>query len=67
MSNRLYADARGYLREALQLDECNVGVIAEIAKCLFEEGNEREAIRMAKRGLMLDPENEDCKCILNLK
>ena len=67
MSNRDYADARAYLREALQIDKCNVGVIAKIAKCLIEEDNERDAIRMAKRGLMLDPENQDCKRILNMK
>ena len=55
---------RTYLREALQLDEFDVSVIAEIAKCFFEEGNDREASRMANRGLMLDPENQECKRIL---
>ena len=52
--NDLYADARGYLREALQIDDCNVGVIGDIAFCFYMEGNQGEAIRTAKRGLMLD-------------
>jgi tetratricopeptide (TPR) repeat protein len=61
--NDLYADARGYLREALQIDDCNVGVIADIAHCFYMEGNQGEAIRMAKHGLMLDPRNEQCRRI----
>jgi tetratricopeptide (TPR) repeat protein len=67
MSDNLYAVARHYLRQALQIDEFNVAVVTEIAKCFLAEGNEREAIRMAQRGLMLDPENQDCKRILNIK
>ena len=60
MDNSLHADARSYLREALQLDDCNVGVIGCIALCYRGDGNDREALRMANRGLMLDPQNELC-------
>jgi tetratricopeptide (TPR) repeat protein len=65
MSNDLYADARGYLREALQIDDCNATVIGEIAHCFFMEDNTREAIRMAKHGLMLDPRNRDCQQVVS--
>ena len=63
MRNKLYGDARSYLREALEIDDCNVDVIADISHCFYMDDNEREAIRMAKRGLMLDPQNQDCQLI----
>jgi tetratricopeptide (TPR) repeat protein len=62
--NGLYSDARSYLREAMQLDECNVDVIADMAHCYYMEDNFRESSRMAKQGLMLDPSNEPCKKLL---
>ena len=61
---RLHREARVYLQRALQLDDCRVDVIADIAGCYFLEGKKREALRMAKRGLMLDPNNRDCQRIL---
>jgi tetratricopeptide (TPR) repeat protein len=60
----LYADARTYLREALEIDDCNVDLIGDIAHCYFMEGNKREAFRMAKHGLLLDPHNKVCQDIL---
>jgi tetratricopeptide (TPR) repeat protein len=60
-SNNLYADARSYLREAMQIDDCNVDVIGCMALCYYMEGNLREALRMAKRGLMLDPNDKLCQ------
>lgn len=63
--NELYTDARSYLREALKIDDCNVDVIADIAYCFNWEDNNREALRMAKRGLMLDPGNKLCRDIRN--
>jgi tetratricopeptide (TPR) repeat protein len=62
--NGLYSDARAYLREALEIDDCNVNVIARIAHCLYMEGNRREAFRMAKHGLMLDANNEPCQLVV---
>jgi tetratricopeptide (TPR) repeat protein len=59
----LYADARSYLRQALEIDDCNVDVITDIAFSFLDEGNEREAVRMAKRGLLLDPQNKWCQDI----
>ena len=56
----LYSDARGYLREALQIDDCNVGTIADLAHCYYMEGNTQESLRTAKRGLLLDPNDERC-------
>jgi tetratricopeptide (TPR) repeat protein len=61
MDGDLLADARSYLREALEIDDCNVDVICDIALCFSMEDNEREAVRMAKRGLMLDPDNRFCQ------
>ncbi len=63
MANDLYGDARNYLRQALQIDDFNVDVIGEIAHCFHMEDNQAEAIRMAKRGVMLDPRNEQCRRI----
>jgi tetratricopeptide (TPR) repeat protein len=60
----LYADARSYLREALEIDDCNVDAIADIAHCFYMEHNEREAVRMAKRALLLDPQNKNCQDIV---
>jgi len=62
--NGLYADARGYLRQILQIDDCSVEAIGDLASCYYAEENSREAIRMAKLGLMLDPNNELCRDIL---
>jgi tetratricopeptide (TPR) repeat protein len=53
----LFADARSYHRQALEIDDCNVGVMFDIALCFLNEDNEREAVRMAKRALLLDPQN----------
>jgi tetratricopeptide (TPR) repeat protein len=60
---QLWGDARAYLRDALKIDDCNVLLMQQIAGCFFLEGKKREAIRMAKRGLMLDPRNESCRRI----
>ena len=62
-ANNLYSDARSCLREAMQIDDCNVDVIADMAHCFFMEDNNRESLRMAKHGLMLDPQNELCRDI----
>jgi tetratricopeptide (TPR) repeat protein len=62
-TNNLYADAQSCLREAMQIDDCNVGVIADLAHCCFVEGDFREALQLAKRGLMLDPDNKSCRQI----
>ena len=65
MRNTLYGDARSYLQEALDIDDYNVEVIADIAQCYCMEHNEREAVRMAKRGLLLDPRNKACQEVLH--
>jgi tetratricopeptide (TPR) repeat protein len=65
MRNDLYSNARGYLRKALQIDEQNVDVIVDLAHCFYMEENLREASRMAQMGLMLDPNNESCRRILD--
>ena len=51
IDKRLHREARGYLKKALKLDDCRTDVIADIAACHFLEGNKREAVRMASRGL----------------
>ena len=61
LMNELYADARSYLSQALKIDDCNVQVIGTMAGCYAAEGNGQEAVRLAKRGLMLDPDNVVCK------
>ena len=53
----LYADARSYLRQALEIDDCNAQVMADMAFYYLLEGNKRDALRMLKQGLLLDPEN----------
>ena len=40
MANRLYTDARIYLRDAMKIDECNVDGIAAIAHCFYMEDND---------------------------
>ena len=57
-TNDLYADARSCLREAMQIDDCNVGIIADLAHCCYMDGDFGEALRFAKRALMLDPNNK---------
>jgi tetratricopeptide (TPR) repeat protein len=64
--NELFADARGYLREALHIDADNVHVIADLAHCFFMEGNVNEAVQTARRGLMLDPSNKLCQQTVRL-
>jgi tetratricopeptide (TPR) repeat protein len=66
IDNHLYVEARCYLRDALKIDDCHAGVVEDIAGCFFLEGNKREAIRMAKRGLMLDPRRKICQQICDL-
>jgi tetratricopeptide (TPR) repeat protein len=63
-SNDLYRDAREHLRQALQIDEHSVPIISNMAHCYYMEDNISEAIRMAKRGLMIDPSDESCQRIL---
>ena len=63
MKNDLYADARGHLREVLQIDDGYTNAIGDIALCYHMEGSEREALQMAKRGLMLDPQNKLCQAV----
>jgi Flp pilus assembly protein TadD len=59
--NELYADARSLLSQALKIDDCDVRVIGNMAGCYAGEGNGQEAVRLAKRGLMLDPDDAVCK------
>jgi tetratricopeptide (TPR) repeat protein len=61
MRNKLYNDARDYLRQALKIDEDNPDVIADMAQCYFIGDNLREAYHVARLGLMIDPDNESCK------
>jgi hypothetical protein len=61
VEHELYADARSFLSQALKIDDCGVRVIGNMAGCYAAEGNGQEAVRLAKRGLMLDPANIVCK------
>ena len=66
IDNGLYADARGFLRHALQIDDCDVKLMADLAFCYYAEGNEREALRMVRRGWMLDPHDQGCRNVFVL-
>ena len=59
--NELYADARTYLSQALKIDDCNVQVIGNLVGCYCIDGKGQEAVQLAKRGLMLAPDNSVCK------
>ena len=61
----LYADALDNYRKALEIDTCNADLMGEVAFYGYiasskREGDKREALRMLKHGLLLDPENVTC-------
>ena len=65
IGNDLYVDARSYLRDALQIDNCNVAAIADMAHCSIWNTISAKHCGRQGRGVMLDPTNKGCMSIRN--
>ena len=61
----LFEEAIPYLKEALRIDEYHSDVLSSLAHCYYMLGRDKDAIRTAKKCLMLDPDDEGANWILN--